>query len=85
MPQIFCFLCYLIYLTQFNFLFFLFLWFSFLLCVAFNNFYTIPIFTENAKLKLALAIPTGARITVGNDPMEMPPLVADKIIKDLSK
>ena len=36
-------------------------------------------------LKLAVAIPTGALITVVNDAIEMLPLVAHKTIKDLSK
>ena len=48
-------------------------------------FFTIPIAIENAKLKLALAILTGAPITVANDAIDIPPLVADKTIKDLSK
>ena len=42
---------------------------------------TIPIVIENAKLKLALAIPTVAPIAVGNEAIEMLPLVADKTIK----
>ena len=41
--------------------------------------------TENARLKLALAIPTGSPITVANDAIQMPPLVTDKTIKDLSQ
>ena len=46
----------------------------------------IPIvIIENAKLKLALANPTGAPITLANEAMETPPLVADKTIRDLSK
>ena len=44
----------------------------------------MPVETENARLKLALAIPTGAPIKVANDAIEMLPLVADKAIKDLS-
>ena len=40
---------------------------------------------ENAILKLALAIPTGAPITIPNYAIEMLPLVADETIKDLSK
>ena len=36
-------------------------------------------------LKLAVAIPTGALITVVNDAIEMLPLVAHKTIKNLSK
>ena len=39
--------------------------FFFLFRVIFNNFFTIPIVIENAKLKLALAIPTDGPITVG--------------------
>ena len=31
----------------------------------------IPVNIENARLKLALAIPTGAPITVANDAIEM--------------
>ena len=45
----------------------------------------MPVDIENGRLKLALAIPTGAPITVVNDPIKMLPLVADKTIKDLSK
>ena len=56
----------------------------FLFRVVFNNFFTIPIDTEKARLKLAFAIPTGAPIAVANDAIEMLPLVADKTIKDLS-
>ena len=59
--------------------------FFFLLRVVFNNFFIIPVDNENAKLKLALAIPTGASIIVANYAMEMLPLVADKVINDLSK
>ena len=53
--------------------------------VVFKNLFTIPVVTENARLKLALAIPTGAPITVANDTIEILPLIADKIIKDLLK
>ena len=56
----------------------------FLFRVVFNNFFTIPVDTENARLKLAFAIPTGAPIAVANDAIETLPLVADKTIKDLS-
>ena len=41
--------------------------------------------TENARLKLALAIHTSAPITVANDVIEMLPVVTDKTINDLSK
>ena len=35
---------------------------------------------ENAKVKLALAFPTGAPMTVPNEAIEMLPLFADKTI-----
>ena len=59
--------------------------FFFLFRVVFNDFFTIPVVIENAKLKLALAIPTGAPTTVANNAIEMLPLAANKTIKDLSK
>ena len=40
---------------------------------------------ENARLKLALVIPTAAPVTVANDIIKMLPLVTDKRIKDVSK
>ena len=40
---------------------------------------------ENTKLKLALAIPIGTPTTVANYAIDIPPLVADKTIEDLSK
>ena len=40
-----------------------------------------PVDNENAKLKFALAIPTGVPIAVVNDVIKIP-LVADKTIKD---
>ena len=55
--------------------------FSFLFLVAFNSFFTIPVEIENTRLKLALAIPTDALITVANDAREMLPVVTDKTIK----
>ena len=58
--------------------------FFFLFRVAFNNLIIIPVDIENARLKLALAIPTGAPRTVTNDAIEMLVLVADETIKDLS-
>ena len=36
--------------------------------------------TENARLKLPLAIPTVAPITVANDAIEMLPVVIDKTV-----
>ena len=59
--------------------------FFFLLCVVFNNFFMMPVDIEKARLKLALAIPTGAPITVENVAIEMLPLFIDKRIRDLSK
>ena len=51
--------------------------FFFLLLVVFNSFFffTIPVEIEIARLKLVVAIPTGAPITVAN---EMLPVVTDK-------
>ena len=40
---------------------------------------------ENPRLKVALAIPTGAPITVANDAIEMLHVVTDKKINDFSK
>ena len=45
----------------------------------------IPVEIEIAMLKLALAIPTGAPITVANGLIEMLPVVRDKTNNDLSK
>ena len=59
--------------------------FIFLFCVDFKNYFTIPVETENARLKIAFAIRTGSPITVANDAIEMLPFVAEKTIKNLSK
>ena len=48
-------------------------------------FLTISVEIKNARLKLVLAIPTGAQITVANDAIEMIPVVTDKTVNDLSK
>ena len=45
----------------------------------------IPVEIENARLKLALTIPTGAPVTIANDAIETLPVVIDKTINDLSK
>ena len=58
--------------------------FVFLFRVIFNNFFKIPAVIENAKLKLALAVPPGTSIKTANDTREMLPL-ADETIKNLSK
>ena len=60
------------------------LWFFFLFLVVFNSRFAISVETENARLKLSLAIPTGASITVANDPVEMLPVVTGKTINDSS-
>ena len=41
----------------------------------------IPVAREKAKVKLALAIPPGAPIVVVNEIIDIPPVVALKIIK----
>ena len=51
----------------------------------FNSFFIIPVEIENARLKLALAINTGAPITVANDALEILSVATDKIINDPSK
>ena len=53
----------------------------FLFLVVFNNSFTSPVDNENARPRLALAIPAGVPITVANDAIEMLPLVADKQLK----
>ena len=49
-----------------------------LFLVVFNTFVTIPIQTENARLKLTLVIPTGAPVTVANNAIEILPVLTDK-------
>ena len=44
----------------------------------------IPVVIEKIKLKLALAIPTGAPIVVVNKIIDIPPVVALKTINILS-
>ena len=58
--------------------------FFFLFLVIFNNFLTIPVVKEKIKVKLALAIPTGAPIIFVNEIIDTPPVVAFKTIKILS-
>ena len=48
--------------------------------VIFNNFLTIPV-RENNKVRLALALPTGAPTILVNETIDAPPLVAPKTIK----
>ena len=45
----------------------------------------IPAVTENIKLKLALAIPTGAPIILAKEVIYILPLAVDKTIRVLSK
>ena len=61
------------------------LYFFFLFRVVFNSFFTIPVNSENVRLRRALAIPTGVPVTLENDAIEILPLVLDKTIKYLSK
>ena len=56
--------------------------FFFLFLVLFENFFANPVVIENARLQLALIIPTGAPITVANDAIEMLPVATDKKIND---
>ena len=45
----------------------------------------MPTDIENARLKFALAIPTGTPVIVSDDAIEMLQLVTDETIKVLSK
>ena len=49
-----------------------------------SNFLIIPVVKEKIKVKLALAIPTGAPIILVNEIIDTPLLVALKTIKILS-
>ena len=55
----------------------------FLVLVVFNSFFTIPVKIKNARLKLALTIPTVAPITVANNAIEVQPVFAEETINDL--
>ena len=59
--------------------------FFFLFRVVYNSIFMIPVEIENARIKLALTIPTGALITVAKDAIEMLTVVTDKTINELSK
>ena len=61
----------------------IFLCFFFLFYVVFNSLFTIPVKIKNARLKLALLVPTSAPITNANGAIEMQPVVTDKKINDL--
>ena len=58
--------------------------FFFFFLVISNNFLTIPVVREKIKISLALAIPAGAPITLENEIIDTPPLVALNTIKILS-
>ena len=49
-----------------------------------NNFLTIAVVNEKIKVKLALAIPTGAPAMLVNEQIDTQPLVVLKTIKILS-
>ena len=48
-----------------------------------SNFLTILVAREKIKVKLPLAIPTGAPITPGNEIIDIPPVVAQLQLKQL--
>ena len=57
----------------------------FLFClVVINNFLVIPVAKEKIKVKLALAIPTGAPTILVNEQIDTPSVVALKTIKIFS-
>ena len=58
--------------------------FFFLFLVMLSNFLTIPVVREKIRVKLALAIPTGALTTLVNEQIDTTPFVALKTIKTLS-
>ena len=55
--------------------------FFFLFLVTFNNFLTIPVVIEKLKVKLALAIPTGAPIVFVNEIIDIHHLLHLKQLK----
>ena len=50
----------------------------------FCSFLVIPVVREKFKVKLALAIPTGAPTILVNEQIDSPPVVVHKAIKILS-
>ena len=58
--------------------------FFFLFLVLFSNFLTIPVVRAKIRVKLALAIPTGAPTILVNEIIDTPLVVALKAIKILS-
>ena len=55
--------------------------FFFLFLVIFRNFLTVPVVKEKIKVRLALAIPTGAPTILVKEIIDTPLLVALKAIK----
>ena len=55
--------------------------FLFLFLVIFSNFFTIPVVREKTKVRLELAIPTGAPTILLNEIIDTTSLVALKTIK----
>ena len=53
----------------------------FFLFVILSNFFIIPVVKKNIRVKLGLAIPTGAPITVVKEIIGTPPVFADKQLK----
>ena len=58
--------------------------FFFLFLVMLSNFLIIPVVIERIRVKLALAIPTGAPTTLVNKIINTPPLAALKTVKTLT-
>ena len=52
-----------------------------IIILSFNNFFVITVVREKNKVRLALAIPTGASTIVVSEIIDTPPLVALKTIK----
>ena len=50
-----------------------------MILVIFSNFFTIPVVREKNKVRIALAIPTGAPTILVNEITDTPPPVALKI------
>ena len=55
--------------------------FLFLFLLIFSNFFTIPVVREKTKVRLELAIPTGAPTILLNEIIDTTSLVALKTIK----
>ena len=58
--------------------------FLFFFLVVLSSFLVVPVVREKLKVKLALAIPTGAPTILVNEQIDTPPVVALKTIKILS-